>query len=160
MKKWEGKRRLLNWVITQGSIQLKIFQKHLIWFGVGFFFPFKFRWVEFPHKTLCEREVGEGEISILGFLPRVVFLPLACVAGEGESSSSVPLRPWLGTGSSKGNSCQASKSKEEFQWVPVGFLAPVGPFCNKEGGKRLIRTSPWFSVSASLYSGSTTFIFL
>lgn len=111
-------------------------------------------------KTFCEREVGEGEISILGFLPPFVFLPLVCVAGEGEFSSLVPLRPRLGGGSPKGNSCQASESKEESERVPVGFPAPRGPFWNKEGGKWLLRISSLFSVSAPLYSGITTPIFL
>lgn len=131
-EKWEGKRRLLNWVITQGSIQLKIFQKHLIWFGVVFWF-WGFCWFccrccseggwNFPsHKTFCEREV-----SILGFLHPFVFLPLVCVAREGQFSSLVPMRPRLGRGSPKSNSCQASKSKEESQWVSVGASGLSGP---------------------------------
>lgn len=37
-------------------------------------------------RLFCEREVGEGEINILGFLHRLFFLPLFFVAEEGEVS--------------------------------------------------------------------------
>lgn len=61
-----------------------------------------------PLKTLwtfCVREVGEGEISILRILHPLVFLPLACETGEREFSSSVLLRPHLGKGWPKEESC-------------------------------------------------------
>ena len=81
-------------------VQSALIIRHLV-LGFGFFFFFRSSWwVEFPlsHKTSYEREVGEREINILGFLHQLLFLPLVCITGEGEFSSLIPLRSQLGSG--------------------------------------------------------------
>lgn len=85
-------------MISQGPFSSKYFRN--IGFGI-LFLSLDDEW-NFPsHKTFCEREVGDGEISFVGFLHQLVFLPLVCIAGKRQFCSLVPLRPQLGKGSPK-----------------------------------------------------------